>query len=139
MCSLIRRLKKQKSLLQLKFHILHSLDTGLPSLAASVAFLATARIMGSALQRMGRDSIAQKLRCEALGGSEVRCLGDRMERIAVSNKIVLGCLSPRHEVKANRVENILIFFPNSSRNLIIILLKEMWVTDNWEKQNETKH
>lgn len=139
MYSLIRRLKKQKSLLQLKFHILHSLDTGLPSLAASVAFLATARIMGSALQRMGSHSITQKLRCETLGGSEVRCLGDRMERIAVSNKIVLGCLSPRHEVKAITVENILIFFPNSSRDLIIILLKEMWVTDNWEKQNETKH
>lgn len=89
MYSLIRRLKKQKSLLQLKFHILHSLDTGLPSLAASVAFLATTRIMSSTLQKMGSDSITQKLRCEALGSSEVRCLGDRMERITVSNSLRL--------------------------------------------------
>lgn len=59
-----------------------------------------------------------------------------MERIAVSNSLRL---SPRDTVKAIRVKNILIFFPNSSRDLIIMLLKEMWVTDNWEKQNETEH
>lgn len=129
MHSLMRRLKRQESLLQLKFHMLHSLDTGLPSLAASAAFLAPARIMGSTLQRVGSDSITQKLHCEALGSSELRCLGDRMERITVS---------PWDKVKAIRVKNILIFFPNSSRDLIIILLKEMWVTDNGKtKPNKT--
>lgn len=68
-----------------------------------------------------------------MGSSEVICLWDRMERLLWI--IVLFWLSSKDEVKSNfRVKNILIFFLNSCRNLIIILLKEMWIINKWRNK-----
>lgn len=48
----------------------------------------------------------------------------------ITVKIVLFWLSPEDKAKNNlRVKNILMFLLNSCRNLIIILLKEIWVTN----------